>query len=147
MCIAQTAEIIGTGLIAGSFVMGTFAVHPAAARLDESAHLLLRQEMIRRLSRFMPPLMLLPIAASISAPSLCRTSVAWPLDALVCALSLATVGITAAVNAPLNRRFARWSPDALHRDWQWYVRRWNMAHALRMTVALAAFACAIFAGN
>jgi len=76
-----------------------------------------------------------------------RASVSWPLDALGCALSVATVGITVAVNRPLNRSFARWSPDALPRDWQPYVRRWNLTHSVRMAVALGAFACAIFAAS
>lgn len=147
MCIAQAADIFGAGLVAGAFFMGTFAVHPAAARLDASPHIVLRQELIRRLSKVLPPFMLLPIPASIGALTLCRTSVSWPLDALGCALSMATIGITVAVNAPLNRRFARWSPDSLPRDWQRYVRRWNVAHSIRMTVALGAFACAIFAGS
>jgi hypothetical protein len=31
MCIAQPADIFGTGLVAGAIMMGAFAVHPAAA--------------------------------------------------------------------------------------------------------------------
>ena len=49
MCITQAADIFGTGIVAGSFLMGTIAVHPAFARLDASNHIILRQEMIRRL--------------------------------------------------------------------------------------------------
>ena len=63
-------------------MMGTFAVHLAAARLNSSPHVVLRQELIRRLSRFMPPIMLLPVGASIAALTLCGTSVLWILDAL-----------------------------------------------------------------
>ena len=147
MCITQAADIFGTGIVAGAFVMGAIAVHPAFARLDASHHIVLRQEMIRRLQLFLPPFMLLPIAASIAALTRCRASVSWPLAALGCALSVATVAITVTVNGPLNRRFARWSPDALPRDWQRYVRRWNLAHSIRTAVALGAFACAIFASN
>jgi len=147
MCITQAVDIFGTGIVAGAFVMGTVAVHSAAARLDASPHVLLRQELIRRLQRFLPPFMLLPVPTSIAAITLCRTSVSWPLDALGCALSLATIGITVAVNAPLNRRFARWSPDALPRDWERDIGRWNVAHSIRMTSALVAFACAILAGS
>ena len=147
MCIAQAADIFGTGLVAGAFVMGAFAVHPAAASLDPAPHVLLRQELIRRLSRFLPPFMLLPVPSSLCALGLCRTSVSRPLDALGCALSLATIGITVAVNAPLNRRFASWSPDALPRDWKRDVHRWNVAHSIRMTSALGAFACAILAAS
>ena len=147
MCIRQAADIFGTGIVAGTFLMGTIAVRPAFARLDASHHIVLRQEMIRRLQLFLPPFMLLPIPASIAALTLCRATVSWPLDALGCALSVATVGITVAVNGPLNRSFARWSPNALPRDWQRYVRRWNLAHSIRMGVALGAFACAIFAAS
>ena len=49
MCIMQAADIFGTGIVAGAFVMGAIAVHPAFARLDASHHIILRQEMIRRL--------------------------------------------------------------------------------------------------
>jgi uncharacterized membrane protein len=147
MCIVQALNVFATGLVAGAFFMGTVAVHPAMAKLDPASHLLVRQDLIRSLQRFLPPFMLVPIPASIAAPTLCRASVSWPLDALGCALSLATVGITVAVNGPLNRHFARWSPDALPPDWQRYVRRWNLAHSIRTIVALGAFACAIFAAN
>ena len=107
-CIAQTVDVFATGLVAGVFVMGTFAVLPAAARLEAPAHVLIRQHLIRRLATFMPPLMLSPIAASIGALTLCRTSVSLTLDTLGCALSLATIGVTVAVNGPLSRRFGRW---------------------------------------
>ena len=147
MCITQAVDIFGTGIVGGAFVMGTIAVHPAVAKLDAAAHVILRQELIRWLQRFLPPFMLLPLPASIAAVALCRTSVSWPLDALGCALSVATIGITVAVNAPLNRRFARWSPEALPGDWERDVGRWNVAHSIRMTSALAAFACAILAGS
>jgi len=147
MCIAQAADILGTGIVAGAFAIGTFAVHPAAAKLDASSHVLLRQELIRRLSRFLPPFMLLPVVACICALTLCPTSVERRLDAIGCVLSVTTIGITVAVNAPLNRRFARWQPDALPRGWHRDVQRWNIGHTIRMTVAVGAFVCAILAGT
>ena len=147
MCVAQAADIFGAGIVAGAFLMGSFAVHPAAARLNTSPHVLLRQELIRRLGRWMPPFMLLPVLASTVAIMLCRTSVFWTLDALGLALSLATIGITIGINAPLNRRFASWSPDALPSGSQSYVDRWNVAHSVRTATAVAAFLCAIFAAR
>ena len=145
MCLAQAIDIFGTGLVSGAFAMGTIAVHPAADRLDALPHIVLRQELIRRLGRFLPIFMLLPVPASIAAMTSCRSSAMW-LDALGCLLSLATIGITVAVNAPLNRRFTRWSSDALPWDWRRYIQRWNAAHSIRMTTALSAFACAILGG-
>ena len=147
MCVAQAADIFGAGIVAGAFLMGSFAVHPAAARLNASPHVLLRQELIRRLARWMPPFMLLPVLASTVAIMLCRTSVFWTLDALGLALSLATIGITVGINAPLNRRFASWSLDALPSGSRSYVDRWNVAHSVRTATAVAAFLCAIFAAR
>lgn len=54
MCAAATLSILGTGIVAGAFVMGTLAVRPAAAALDPAPHLVLRQQLIRRLSKIMP---------------------------------------------------------------------------------------------
>jgi len=145
ICLAQVADVLGTGIVAGAFFMGTFAVHPAASRLEASPHVLLRQELIRRLAMFLPPFMFLPIPASIAALAFCRPSISWGLDAVGCALSLSTIGITIAINGPLNRRIASWTPDRLPSDWQDFVQRWNMAHVIRMTVAVGAFLCAILA--
>ena len=128
-------------------MMGSVAVHPAAARLAAFPHVFLRQELIRRLSRWMPPFMLLSVVASIGTMTLCGTSVLRVLNGLGLALSLATIGITVAVNAPLNRRFAQWSPEALPRDWQNSVDLWNVAHYVRTMTALRAFVYAILAAK
>src|SRR5262252_3659700 len=101
MCIARSIDIFATGIVAGVFVMGSFAVHPAAARLDSLSHSLLRQQLIRRLSKFMPPVMLLPVATCVAAFAFCPTSLSWRIDASGGALSLATIGITIVVNVPL----------------------------------------------
>jgi uncharacterized membrane protein len=143
MCIVQGINIFATALVAGKFFMGTFAVHPAAAKLDPASHLVLRQELIRRLSRFLPPLMVLPIPLALGAQTLCRTSVL--VGVVGFPRSFVTVGITVSANTPLNRRFARWFPAALPSDWQDAVHRWNVAHFIRMMTAPGAFACAILA--
>lgn len=145
MCLAQAADVFGTGIVAGAFYMGWIAVHPAAGTLSASAHLQLRRELIRRLARYMPPLMFLPVFASAVAMLMCHTSVIVALDGLGFGLSLATIGITVAINTPLNRRFAQWVPHALPQDWEIYVYRWNVAHMARTTTATAAFICAILA--
>jgi uncharacterized membrane protein len=133
--------------VAGAFYIGAVAIHPAAERLDGPAHRLLRQELIRRLQRALPPFMLLPLPAVIGALARCHASISRPLDVLGFALSLATIAITVAVNAPLNRRFARWSPEALPSDWKSLIRRWNIAHSSRTTTAVGAFVCSILAVN
>jgi len=147
MCVARFIDVFATGLVAGAFLTGSFALHPAAATLDAPSHLLLRQQLIHRLSKLMPPLMLLPVAACITAFMFCRISMSWEINTLSGVLSLATIGITIAVNVPLNRCFARWSPSALPCDWERCLQRWNAAHSARTAAAVAAFLCAIFAGS
>jgi uncharacterized membrane protein len=147
MCYAQAADLFCTGIVAGGFLIGTLAVHAAAEALEAPAHLRVRQELIRRLSRFWPPFMLAPIAVVPMAMTWCRTTVSVPIDAAGLVMSVATIGITLGVNAPLNRRFARWSESAVPVDWHEQIARWNSAHTLRMTTALGAFACAIAAGT
>lgn len=147
MCYAQAADVFCTGIVAGGFLMGTIAVHPAAEALAASPHVRFRQELIRRLSKLWPPFMLAPIVAAPLALTQCRGTVASSIDLLGLLLSLATLGITVGINAPLNRRFARWSEGALPADWHAQIERWNIGHTLRMTTALGAFACAIVAGG
>ena len=145
MCLAQALDIFATGIVAGAFAIGTFAMHPAIGQLEARGHVLFRQELIRRLSRFLPPFMLLPLVAAPAAIIWCRASVVASVDAVGFVLSVLTVAVTVFVNAPLNRRFASWAPEALRSDWHDAVDRWNAAHTVRTSIAVAAFASAILA--
>ena len=51
ICIVQAVEVFATGLVAGIFAMSAFGVLPAAAKLDTSAHILMRQHLGRPLSK------------------------------------------------------------------------------------------------
>jgi hypothetical protein len=69
-----------TAIVAGAFVMGTFGIRSAAAAHEPRSHLVLRQHLIRRLSKIMPVLMLGAIATTgaalvFSQPSAALTSV------------------------------------------------------------------------
>jgi hypothetical protein len=147
MCYAQAADVFCTGIVAGGFTMGAIAVHPAAGALAASPHMQFRQELIRRLSKLWPPFMLAPIVAAPLALTWCRGAVDSSMDLVGLLLSFLTVGITVVINAPLNRRFARWSGDTLPVGWHEQIERWNTAHMLRMISSLGAFVCAIVAGG
>ena len=112
---AYALNTFSTGIAAGAFLMGTLAVRPAAGRLDASEHVLFRHQLIQRLSKLMPPLMLLPVVTSCILLPLSPGN--WPVQTAGCLFSVVTFGITLIVHAPLNRRFMQWSPDALPPDW------------------------------
>ena len=145
MGLAQAVDVFATGLIAGILAMGTFAVLPAAAKLDARAHVLVRKRLIDRLAMFMPPLMFLPVPASAIGLTQCRAPVSLLFGGISLALSLATIAITVVVNAPLSRRLALWTPDPLPSNWRRDPGRWDAGHAMRMATAVGAFACAILA--
>ena len=123
--IARQLNILGTGILAGAFLMSTLGLRPAAGMLEAAQQVFLRQQLFQRLSKLMPPLMLLPIAASSVILVFNGTSGDWPIAAAGWAFSVSMVGITVIVNVPLNRRFAGWSPSKFPVGWQIYVRRWT----------------------
>jgi len=141
---AYALNTFGTGLIAGAFLMGTLGVRFAAGRLDASEHVLFRHQLIHRLSKLMPPLMLLTVVTSCILLPLSPGD--WPVQTTGCFVSVATFGITLIVHAPLNRRFMQWSPNALPPDWETYVRRWDRADSVRLILATSAFVCAVLSG-
>ena len=146
ICLAQAADIFATGVVAGSFAIGSFAMHPAAAELGDVAQIRFRQALIRRLARFLPPFMLAPLLAVPLALASCDGSQN-SVSAMGFLLSLATVVTTVGINAPLNRRFARWSVEKLPVDWPRDIARWNAAHSVRMVTGVGAFICAILAAQ
>jgi hypothetical protein len=141
---AYALNTFSTGLVAGAFVMGTLGVRPAAVRQNASEHVFFRHQLIHRLSKLMPPLMLIPLATWCALLPLSPRD--WPVETAGCLLSAATFGITLIVHAPLNRRFLQWSPDALPADWKTYVRKWDRADSIRLVFATGAFICAVLSG-
>jgi uncharacterized membrane protein len=128
-------------------LMSTLGVRPAAAMLHLAQQVLLRQGLIHRVAKPIPLFILLPIVASGVVLVSQRGSGAWPIVVRGWVFSFYTAAITVFVNVPLNRRFTRWSPSALPLDWQTHVRSWDRANAIRLILALAAFACAVISGS
>lgn len=156
MRIVVLSAAFTTGVVAGAFVMGTFGMRSAAAALDPGSQLVLRQRLIGRLSRIMPVLMLCSIVATgaalvFSGPFPDLTSVnllskQTALRGLAFGLSLAMLVQTIRVNRPINKLFLGWSVETLPADWQKYVRRWNTADSVRLTMGLIAFGATLAGG-
>jgi len=156
MRIVVLGAAITTGIVAGAFVMGTFGMRSAAAALEPRSHLVLRQHLIRRLSKIMPVLMLGAIATTgaalvFSPPSAALTSVnllskETASRGLAFGLSLAMLVQTITVNSPINNLFLGWSAETLPTDWQKYVRRWNTADSVRLAMGLIAFGSTLAGG-
>lgn len=68
------------------------------------------------------------------------------LRGLAFGLSLAMLVQTIRVNRPINKLFLGWS-ETLPADWQEYVRRWNIADSVRLTMGLIAFGATLAGGG
>jgi len=156
MRIVVLSAAFTTGVVAGAFVMGTFGMRSAAAALEPGSQLVLRQHLIRRLSKVMPVLMLCAIATTgaalvFSPPSADLTSVSLlpretALRGLAFGLSIAMLVQTITVNSPINNLFLGWSAETLPADWQKYVRRWNTADSVRLAMGWIAFGSTLAGG-
>ena len=156
MRIIVLSAAVATGVVAGAFVMGTFGMRSAAAALEPGSQLVLRQHLIRRLSKVMPVLMLCAITTtgaalvfSVLSADLTSVNLLWKetaLRGLAFGLSLAMLVQTITVNRPINKLFLSWSAETLPADWQEYVRRWNTADSVRLAMGLIAFGSTLAGG-
>ncbi|MEV6824789.1 DUF1772 domain-containing protein [Amycolatopsis sp. NPDC051102] len=142
--IVQYAALFLIGVLAGEELIVRYGLHPALARLDEHAHLLARQALVRRL-RVVVPIVMLPAAALAAAVLVVVTgpglALRWAsLLAMVAFLLLSFLG-----TVPINIKVDGWHADAPPPDWQAVVRRWARIDVLRSTAAAAAFLFAILA--
>lgn len=142
--MVQYLGLVLVGLLAGEELIVRYGVHPALSGLDDHAHLLVRQALVRRL-RVVVPIVMLPAAALaglvlviVPGPGLAPR---WAtVIAMVAFLLLSFLG-----TVPINMQVAGWRADAPPPDWKAVVRRWARLDVLRSTAATAAFLFAVLA--
>jgi hypothetical protein len=136
--VAQYIGLFLLGILAGEELIVRYGVHPALSSMDDRAHLLARQALVRRL-RVVVPAVMLPAAAfavigliTVTGPGLALRWAALAATALFLLLSfLGTV--------PINIKVNDWQVNAPPADWKAVVRRWSRIDVLRSTAATAAF--------
>jgi uncharacterized membrane protein len=134
-----------TGILAGEEFVVRYGVQPALSRLEDRAHILARQALVRRLRVVVPaimvPTVLVGVAVVISgggAPGFgFRLAGAIALVAFVLFSFLGTV--------PINIQVNDWKVDAPPSDWKAVVRRWQFIDVFRSSAALLAFALFVIA--
>ncbi|MDX3194781.1 DUF1772 domain-containing protein [Streptomyces sp. MN03-5084-2B] len=140
----QYAALFLTGVLAGEELIVRYGLHPALSRLDDRAHLLARQALVRRL-RVVVPIVMLPAAALAAAALVVGTgpglALRWAtVIAMVVFLLLSFLG-----TVPLNIAVDGWRADAPPPGWQAVIRRWARIDVFRSTAATTAFLFAVLA--
>ncbi|WP_433515172.1 hypothetical protein ACQP2T_05900 [Nonomuraea sp. CA-143628] len=142
--VVQYIGLFLLGVLAGEELIVRYGIHPVLSGLDDRAHLLARQALIRRL-RVVVPIVMLPAAAfalvglvTVTGPGL---TLRWAtLIAMVVFMLLSFLG-----TVPINIKVNDWRADAPPADWKAVVRRWARIDVLRSTAATAAFLFAVLA--
>jgi hypothetical protein len=140
----QYAGLFLIGVLAGEELIVRYGLHPALSRLDDHAHLLARQALVRRL-RVVVPSVMLPAAALAVAVLVVGTG---PGLALRWATLLAMAGfllLSFLGTVPINIQVDGWRADAPPPGWQAVIRRWARIDVLRSTAATTAFLFAVLA--
>jgi hypothetical protein len=142
--VVQYIGLFLLGVLAGEELIVRYGIHPALSSLDDRAHLLARQALVRRL-RVVVPIVMLPAAALalvvlviVTGPGLVLR---WAsLIAMAAFLLLSFLG-----TVPINIKVNDWRVDAPPADWKAVVHRWARIDVLRSTAATAAFLFAVLA--
>jgi len=133
------AAAVGSGLVGGVFFVFSVAIMPAFARLPERHGVAVMQTINVTIVR--APF----ITAFIGTAVLCVAQVVLaPTDVLGVAGAvlyvLGGLGVTMALNVPLNNRLTAVDADAPDAFWSVYARRWTMWNHVRTAACLAAAA-------
>jgi uncharacterized membrane protein len=143
--VVGVAALFGAGILAGEELVVRFGVRGPVAALEQRAHILLRQGLIRSLRILVPaiyfPTLLLGAAATLlggAGPGLALRGAA--VLALLVWLA-ATLGGT----VPINQAALRWDPATPPPDWLDMVSRWERLDSVRAAAATAAFALLLVA--
>jgi len=148
--IAPVVALICTGLAAGIFLGHRAGVSRAVPVLSPSSFVQLQQVIHKTFARMMPVLIIGAVLGStlwaVLLRSRWRTGEFW----LVSVASLAMVcilGMTRAVNIPINKRLMTWSaatpPANLSTEWA----PWEQVHSIRTVLAIIAFAAEVIASS
>ena len=142
--VVQYAGLFLLGVLAGEELIVRYGIHPALSGLDDRAHLLVRQALVRRL-RMVVPIVMLPAAALAVTVLLVVTGPGLTLRWATTITMAAFLLLSFLGTVPINIKVNDWSVDAPPADWRAVVHRWARIDVLRSTAATAAFLFAVLA--
>ncbi|MEU4219067.1 DUF1772 domain-containing protein [Actinoplanes sp. NPDC026623] len=136
---ARFASLLFTGLFAG-FLIGVLVLELSLRGFDGAVYTQVRLVELDSLDR-LAVATLLPalITTALLAWLTPRTDRRWPAVAAL-ALLVFVVGLTVAVNLPINADQLHWNTASPPADWAGVRDRWQLAHATRTVAAVLTFA-------
>ena len=143
--VVQAAAIVLFALVMGVFWGTWFSLSRTMDHLSAPTFLAVGHQMIHNLAT--PMAILLPLALLSALVGLAllwpngRTAEFWWLAAGFL-LMVAALGVTLAVEVPIDRQIQAWTVATLPADWRSIQARWERWHTLRTFLSLAAVVAA-----
>jgi uncharacterized membrane protein len=144
--VANLLMLISSGLLAGAFAYGFFAVVPTFYEVPLEVHLTYRHALMRHNGIYMQII----VAGSILAPIWWALTMDGPrisrgLSITASFLSIISFVVTRFGNVPINRMIKTWSAAAPPADYGRLLERWMTFNALRTATSALGFACVTLA--
>ena len=136
--IIRVIAIVSVGLVAGIYFGYRAGTYYALREVSASAFVQFQQILHIHFARFMPPLVLMGVLASLTwlvmVRSQWKSAEFWLIAASTCGMIL-IAAMTRAVNVPLNNQLANWSvaapPSNLREIWA----PWDRINTIRTLLA------------
>jgi uncharacterized membrane protein len=146
--LASVAALLSSGLLAGAFAYGFFAVVPTFYEVPLEVHLTYRDALMRHNGIYMQ----IAMAGSILTPLWWAFAIDRSMSSrwlAISASSLAAISflVTRFGNVPINRLIKTWSAAAPPADYQHLLHRWMIFNGIRTVAALSGFACVVIAAT
>jgi uncharacterized membrane protein len=144
--IPNFLALISSGLLAGAFAYGFFAVVPTFYEVPLEVHLAYRDALMKHNGIYMQTIMAISVlspiwwALTMDGPGISRR-----LCITASLLSVISFVVTRFGNVPINRMIKTWSAAAPPPDYGRLLDRWMTFNALRTATAALGFICITFA--
>ncbi len=142
--VTSFLELFFVGLLAGFEVAVHYGIGAPPSALTESAQIVLRQAMVRRLRVLAPALFVPSLLLAIKIAFDGRNEPqSWLRFVAVSMLLMWTI-IRIVRTVPVNGATLEWNPEAPPKNWQSLIERTERFHVVAAWAAIAAFLSSLF---
>ena len=133
------ANLFLAGILAGEELIIRYGVRGPLARMEDRAHIQMRQGLIRTLRILVPAIFLPALASAIAVAALVGSGSGQAYRGTAVAALAAWILITLFGTVPINEAAAQWDPGAPPTNWKATVDRWEGLNTVRTPTAVLAF--------
>lgn len=139
--ILEIITLILAGTLAGEEFIVRYGIHPALSNLERDAHVLARQELIKRL-RIVVPMLMLPTVGMATYWTLSSMgSDGQVFRYIAVAVYFCFLLLSFAGTVPINIAVGKWSINELPLDWEEVIKKWGFIDIFRSGAAMLGFVC------